>query len=1581
MKKTIIKICSVLLISVLIFGAAYLTGFDFSGVSKVFAAQADSGCKTYREAQYIGGGTTGTWWAYEDYTLTLQDETYEGIRIIDYHGPYNPDIVIPDSVDGKTVISACFIGDCVYSEEKCGSISTITLPSTLKEIGDYAFNGMTLLESVSIPEDVEKIGGYAFQGCTGLKSVIFNVGEGNGLTEIGECGFHGCSALASIELPDTLTVIGKSAFMGCKALTSIDLPDSLRTLGENAFASCTKLSQVNFNEGLETIDKYAFYYCNLKNVELKEGLASINAYAFSYNFNLVTIKLPEGLTYIGDGFLSNTLVEEIDLPDSLKSSGTFIDGSRIKELVLPPGFSDIKYNSISSDVKLDYLESLTVQDSSVSYIRFENLKTLILKGNCQIADDPFYGVKTSVYDYNTNKWVSTTNVYPPETIIFDGNINSNVHDLLINTHNYNLHTDPETGYYVYSKVNIGEADFVLQGNSFTSGDYIYDTTSGGGAVITDYVGTETGVLNVPDSFENEGVTYPVVAIGRNAFEEATATEINLPETVEKIGIYAFYNCKYLTKSNLPEGIKVIEPYTYAGCKSMSEITIPDSVVYIGERAFNLCNASELVIPSSVKSIGANAFYNNYYLTSLTLNEGLEKIGEGAFRNGETPYTYEYIKEYSLTLPSTVKEIGERAFEYSGVSGEVVIPESLTKIPGSMFFGSDFLTSVVMHGGITEIGAKAFKECYNLSSAPLVSGLETVGDYAFCNSGLTSLTIPTTVTSLGKFAFCGTLIAAVTVPANIKTVPEHCFFQCYELKNVTLANGVEYIETYAFAHSGPYERFVIPPSVVGINSYAFYCVERIENFVFNATCYESDLTYDEDNETGRFSYILNSRKDIQIGKLTIGGSVKYVPADLAYHANIGEVVLPSNVVAIGKSAFDICTVGKALVIPNSVKAVYQYAFYGLTIPEITLPENLETVEELAFYEIEAETLYYNCKNCVFENYPYDIGIEGIYESPFCTSGLKNFVIGENVETLPDFTFCGISSLETVHIPDNITSLSKGAFAQSGVKTVTGMSSITKLEDYMFYQSDITSLDVENSKITKAGKYAFAYSGIESISSLESLTDIDDCAFYECKNLASLGIENSQIKRAGKYAFAYSGIETLNSLEGLTQIEDYAFYECLNLTQIDLTNFKAADIGYFAFANSGLTSFSGGTLLESVGDSSFVNCTSLADLDLGTKIMLIGNGAFEGCTALKNLIVPDTVKNIGDRAFAECTALETVCMSVNVDFIPTECFCNDAALSSFTWDAASKLIGRLAFGNCTSLNEFNFIGIEKLYESSFYNSGVKVVNLGEALNEANAALEEIQKSSFQNCLDLETVSLGGNISTVSNLAFAGCSNLEVAIISDNVTEIADDAFDDCPNLSFVCSETSYAYAYASENGIPVSTLVISAIPNQVYTGFAIKPSMTVTFSSSTLTKNIDYSVTYSNNTNVGTATVKVQGMGAYEMLSSKANFTIVTRNISKAQISEIKDQKYTGKAIKPSLTVTDNGKYLKEGTDYNVYFYNNTDKGTAYVSIAGKGNYSGSQRTTFEIKELDASEEIMNWFLGFIQDFFAKFVSMFLVIGNR
>ena len=116
----------------------------------------------------------------------------------------------------------------------------------------------------------------------------------------------------------------------------------------------------------------------------------------------------------------------------------------------------------------------------------------------------------------------------------------------------------------------------------------------------------------------------------------------------------------------------------------------------------------------------------------------------------------------------------------------------------------------------------------------------------------------------------------------------------------------------------------------------------------------------------------------------------------------------------------------------------------------------------------------------------------------------------------------------------------------------------------------------------------------------------------------------------------------------------------------------------------------------------------------------------------------------------------------------------------------------------------------------------------------------------------------------------------------------------------------------------------------------------------------------------------------MFSSRANFTIVTKDISKVSISEIKDQNYTGNAVEPSLTITDNGRYLTEGKDYRVSYYNNTSQGTASVVITGVGNYSGSTHTSFKITELDNGEVFLNWLFSIMADFFAKIVNFFSLL---
>ena len=139
---------------------------------------------------------------------------------------------------------------------------------------------------------------------------------------------------------------------------------------------------------------------------------------------------------------------------------------------------------------------------------------------------------------------------------------------------------------------------------------------------------------------------------------------------------------------------------------------------------------------------------------------------------------------------------------------------------------------------------------------------------------------------------------------------------------------------------------------------------------------------------------------------------------------------------------------------------------------------------------------------------------------------------------------------------------------------------------------------------------------------------------------------------------------------------------------------------------------------------------------------------------------------------------------------------------------------------------------------------------------------------------------------------------------------------------------------------------------YDGKAKTPSVTVKVGEKTLKKDTDYTVSYSNNTKVGTAKVTITGKGNYTGSVSKTYS--IKNNFKKATISGISNKSYTGKNITQSITVKYNGKTLKNGTDYTVSYSNNKKIGTATVKIAGKGSYTGTVTKIFKINP--AKQEI-------------------------
>jgi hypothetical protein len=143
-------------------------------------------------------------------------------------------------------------------------------------------------------------------------------------------------------------------------------------------------------------------------------------------------------------------------------------------------------------------------------------------------------------------------------------------------------------------------------------------------------------------------------------------------------------------------------------------------------------------------------------------------------------------------------------------------------------------------------------------------------------------------------------------------------------------------------------------------------------------------------------------------------------------------------------------------------------------------------------------------------------------------------------------------------------------------------------------------------------------------------------------------------------------------------------------------------------------------------------------------------------------------------------------------------------------------------------------------------------------------------------------------------------------------------------------------------------VASIPTQVYTDSAIKPDVTVKDGETPLYPDVDYEVTYSNNVNVGTATVTITGKSDYSG-ETAATFTIIPKAVTNdgITIAAIADHTYTGSAIEPEVTVTDGETTLTLGTDYTIGYSANVNVGTATATITGKGNYSGSREVLFTI----------------------------------
>ena len=259
-----------------------------------------------------------------DSVTNIGDYAFSGCRSL-------TSLVIPDSVTN--------IGD--YAFEGCGSLSSLVLPDGVTSIGKCAFRGCGSLSSLVLPDGVINIGGNAFADCKSLRSVVIP----NSVTSIGGGAFGGCKSLHSVVIPDSVTSIGDYAFSGCSALSSVVIPDSVSCIGNRAFSGCTSLSSLVIPDGVTSVGKYAFYDCSsLSSLVIPDSVTSIGFYAFRGCSSLSSLVIPDSVTSIGDeAFGYCTSLTSLVISDGVSSigGGAFWGCKSLADIVIPNSVTSI----------------------------------------------------------------------------------------------------------------------------------------------------------------------------------------------------------------------------------------------------------------------------------------------------------------------------------------------------------------------------------------------------------------------------------------------------------------------------------------------------------------------------------------------------------------------------------------------------------------------------------------------------------------------------------------------------------------------------------------------------------------------------------------------------------------------------------------------------------------------------------------------------------------------------------------------------------------------------------------------------------------------------------------------------------------------------------------------------------------------------------------------------------------------------------------------------------------------------------------------------------------------------------------
>ena len=912
---------------------------------------------------------------------------------------------------------------------------------------------------------------------------------------------------------------------------------------------------------------------------------------------------------------------------------------------------------------------------------------------------------------------------------------------------------------------------------------------GGLKSIESYAFYENRALNTV-KFTGDALT----SIGYRSFYNTDITELDLSGANASIGTSAFSNCNSLRTVKL-SGVNTIESGAFYGCDELVNLEMSDTLTTIEGSAFCSCTSLKTVIFSdSVTTIADGSFTDCTGLESVTIGKGCTSVTASAFTRNVNLVKFDVSEDNeSYTSVDGVlynKEKTAVVCYPKSLSGEYVIPDTVTSIEKA-----------------------AFENCNKLTKITIGSGVETVNPYAFNQCNLLA-----------------TVVFKDSDTAN-KKICERAFYYCGSLTEVDFGNAVTSIGDYAFTICSKIKSLEFPDSLTSIGQFAFSPYTDRTGGTYKESNLESVKFGTGLKTIGNYAFY----DDRKISKLEFTGDNLTSIGSYAFYDNLAleELNLSGDNVSIGDNAFNNCNKLKTVNLKSGIKSIGSYAFRDCTVlDDIKLCSELETIGAYAFY---------NCGNLQSIEIPDNVTKIDNNTFENCSS-LKSVSIGKSCTTISATAFNNATKLEKITvsadnekyssvdgallnkektsiilypksksgefvIPDTVTSIADRAFSSCpNLTKITIGANVESVGAYAFSScSALTDVVFKDSTIKKKVIGLYAFYNCQALSNVDfgnAVTSIGSFAFMIDKSLESIEFPDS-LESIGRCAFSCydygttgsyfaSNLKSVKFGSGLKSIADYAFYENRALNTVKFTGVALTSIGRESFCNIAITeldlsgtdtsidreAFYNCNSLETVklsgvktiGQNAFYNCRKLTSVELSENLTTIESGAFQSCVALKNIDIPNKVTKLNDNTFSNCSSLKNVSIGSGCTSISTTAFDGTSSIDRITVSEDNK----------------NYTVVDGV----LYNKDMTTLVLYPKNRSGEFAVPDtvttIANSAFDSSPNLTKVTIGKNVKTIGASAFGECKSLKTVIFEDSDTvqkTICDYAFYKCPVLTTV------------------------------------------------------------------------------------------------------------------------------------------------------------------------------------------------------